>query len=47
MGASGDAATNVSTLPNVRSICFVPEIIAACEGDHEFSEEKMKKLNLV
>jgi hypothetical protein len=26
---------------------FVPEIIVACEGDHEFSEGKMKKLNLV
>jgi len=26
---------------------FVPEIIVACEGDHELSEEKIKKLNLV
>jgi len=26
---------------------FVPEIIVACEGDREFREEKMKKLNLV
>jgi len=26
---------------------FVPEIIVATEGHHDFSEEKMKKLNLV